>query len=176
MDKIFVFDLDNTLIDTQSKVRVLDSNGNVIDRLDSRFYNDNVKHDGKTLDFSEFDDLCQLLSEPELPTMECLIHCLNKYPEQTYILTARQDPYIIHNWAIVKGLYGLAFKNIKCVDFNQYDATHEAKVEYIKSWISSNTQVFFWDDDARNIKAAYLAIDDIVINPNILTLKNEMDK
>ena len=176
MNKIFVFDLDNTLIDTQAKVRVLDSNVNVVYLLVSKFYNYKEKHDGKTLDFSEFDDLYQLLSEPELPTMECLIHCLNKYPKQTYILTARQDPYIIHNWALVKGLYELAFKNIKCVDFNQYDATHEAKVEYIKSWISSNTQVFFWDDDARNIKAAYLAIDDIVINPNILTLKNEMDK
>lgn len=176
MDKIFVFDLDNTLIDTQAKVRVLNSNGDVIDRLDSKFYNDNVKHNGKTLDFSEFDDPYQLLSEPELPAMECLINCLQKYPNQTYILTARQDPYIIRNWALLKGLYELKFKNIQCVDFSQYNATHTAKVEYIKSWISDRTKVFFWDDDVLNIKAAARSINDIVINPNILTLKNEMDK
>lgn len=176
MNKIFVFDLDNTLIDTQAKVRVLNSNGDVIDRLDSKFYNDNVKHNGKTLDFSEFDDPYQLLSEPELPAMECLINCLQKYPNQTYILTARQDRNIIHLWALYKGLHKMRLDNIQCVDFNQYNDTHIAKVEYIKSWISDRTQVFFWDDDALNIEAAFKALIDVVINPNILTLKNEIDK
>lgn len=176
MFKIFVFDLDNTLIDTRAKVRVLNPHGEVIDRLDSRFYNDNVKNDGKTLDFSEFNDLYQLLSEPELSTMECLIHCLNNYPNQTYILTARQDPYIIRNWALLKGLYELRFENIQCVDFNKYDTTNIAKSEYIKSWCVGETQVFFWDDEPRNIESVYITNENIVINPNILTLKNEIDK
>lgn len=97
---VYIFDLDNTLIDTQAKIKVGDQ------YYSSQEYNNldiytilSLHHQGKLdIDFSAFDSLDQLLSEPLIePTFQKLVDAYNK-GSIIYILTSRFDEKLIWDW------------------------------------------------------------------------------
>lgn len=187
-NRIYIFDIDDTLIDTQAKVRVLSRSSEIIERLGTQFHNSHVYEENVNLDFVEFEDLDQLLSEKELPAMACLEWCLENDPDHTFILTARQCKDVIFKWLQLKGLGNIIYNNIRCTD--QFKTTAIAKASHTQEMITKNLKpahtcekeseypmVFLWEDDVNNIRAIRTRIESMLfeintrINMSLTTLK-----
>lgn len=163
-NRIYIFDIDDTLIDTQAKVRVLSHSGEIMERLGTQFHNNHIYEGNVNLDFSEFEDLDQLLSEKDLPAMACLEWCLENDPDHTFILTARQCKEVIFKWLRLKGLMNIRYNNIQCA--GSFKTMAIAKAFYTQEMITKNLKpahtcekgsecpmVFLWEDDVNNIRA-----------------------
>ena len=104
---IYIFDLDNTLINTTARVKIGDSyyNSQEFNRLDLHSIGYLSSLNGPGIDYSEFDSLDQLLKEPIIKeTFNQLINAYNS-GSTIYILTARYDAAIIQEW-LLKNQYG----------------------------------------------------------------------
>lgn len=163
-NRIYIFDIDDTLIDTQAKVRVLSRSGEILERLGTQFHNSHIYEENANLDFSEFEDLDQLLSEKDLPAMGCLEWCLENDPDHTFILTARQCKDVIFKWLQMKGLENIRYNNIICA--GTFNTMAMAKACHTKKMIIKNLEpvhtcekeseypmIFLWEDDVNNIRA-----------------------
>ena len=136
---VYIFDLDNTLIDTQAKVKVGDQ------YYSSQEYNNldvytllTLHHDGKLdIDFSAFDSLEQLISEPLIQkTFSKLVEVYNK-GSIIYILTSRFDEKLIWNW--------LKFHNIEIPItriLTRSDSSTGGKYKKIEAVIFKKEQIY----------------------------------
>lgn len=108
-ERIYIFDLDNTLIDTQAKVRVYDEVKGISFELGSTEYNEFQKNPRPHLyniryNFIEFDSVTQLISEPKLPLFDHFKTLVNTDPSKVYIITNRSNQGIIYDWCWLNGV------------------------------------------------------------------------
>ena len=99
---IYIFDLDNTLINTTARVKIGGSyyNSQEFNKLDLHSIGYLSSLNGPGIDYSEFDSLDQLLKEPIIKeTFDQLINAYNS-GSTIYILTSRFDPKIIQEWLL----------------------------------------------------------------------------
>lgn len=130
-EKAYIFDLDNTLIDTQAKVKILDKEGKVCDELNSQQYNkfgrEFIIKENYTLDFTEFESLEQLMKEPLLPLFKKLKEIRDTEGEQNiFICTARNKPWMIWNWLTEHDIY-IPKQNILCKFPEEATEDHKAR-------------------------------------------------
>ena len=127
----YVFDLDNTLIDTQAKVKILDKEGNIFDSLDSQQYNkfghEFTVKENYTLNFTEFESFEQLMREPLLPLFKKLKNIHDKEGEKNiFICTARNKPWMIWNWLTEHGIF-IPKQNVLCKFPEEKTEEHKAR-------------------------------------------------
>lgn len=173
MKHIFIFDVDDTLIDTKAKVLVRDTNGKVIDEVGTMVHN-NRQNKGElgsyTLDYSQFESLDQILSEPKLPAWRELQYVTKRISEvvgTTYefanisLCTARQNKQMLKDWLDYSGIREYRV-GIRSVDFERTKTTAEGKALYINELIDQydgeNLRFHIWEDNVDNIKAMREAI------------------
>lgn len=173
MKHIFIFDVDDTLIDTKAKVLVRDTNGKVIDEVGTMVHN-NRQNKGElgsyTLDYSQFESLDQILSEPKLPAWRELQYVTKRISGvvgTTYefanisLCTARQNKQMLKDWLDYSGIREYRV-SIHSVDFGRTKTTAEGKALYINELIDEydgeNLRFHIWEDNVDNIKAMREAI------------------
>lgn len=160
---IHIFDIDDTLIATKAQVIIKDSKGNEIGRLGSHAFNLHQENpleagmvlENATYDFSEFESLKQLTTEPILPAM-AVLRSLDPCSEQTYIVTARQKQGLIWQWlhdTVSDAL--IPFTNIFCYDRESGLSVAEWKAEVVKHIIenSDKTDIHIHEDNDTNMQA-----------------------
>lgn len=130
-EKAYVFDLDNTLIDTQAKVKIRDKEGNICDEFNSQQYNkfghEFAVKENYTLDFSEFESLEQLMKEPLLPLFKTLKKIHDTEGEKNiFICTARNKPWMIWNWLTEHGVF-IPKQNVLCKFPEEATEDHKAR-------------------------------------------------
>ena len=155
-NKIFIFDIDNTLLNSDAKIHVVDDNGNIVKSLTSEEFNNYVLPDNFKFDFSEFSDLKMLLKSKLKPYFEILIR---EYFKGTHIsiLTARGNFQMIKKFFLQKGI-DIKSNLIFAVGSSEYDKfgrVSERKSFCIKKLISYGYKYLtFFDDDINNLKDA----------------------
>lgn len=171
MKTIYVFDVDDTLIATTACIRAIDKNGNVAFRAGTKIFNapdstERLLRPGLSWDFSEFESLDQLKSEPKKISFDVLKE-LSTDPQKVptiHIVTARQRQDIIYEWLKSEGVT-ILFKNIHCLDRNYQGSVAQWKADVVNELISIDpTTVHLFEDDINNQKAisALSEIDDNV--------------
>lgn len=104
---IYVFDVDNTLIQTTAKIRLVDGEGVVVRTFDSDYLDQRKTAPklppGTRYDFSEFFSPQQLYREPKLPLFQKLVQ-KTQNGRDCYILTAREGHGLISNWLHKNGV------------------------------------------------------------------------
>ena len=91
---LVIFDIDDTLLHTTAKIKVLDANGKPIRSLTNQEFNNYVLQPGEQFDFGEFRDAEKFNreSEPIQPMMDRLKDVLANSPNaKAIMLTARAD-------------------------------------------------------------------------------------
>lgn len=142
---VYVFDVDDTLIDTTAQVLVKDHNGNILARLGSRTYNEreNLKTEeffqpGIHFDYSEFDSLEKLCREPKRITFYLLENLVRrKKNRDTFILTARNNQAILGQWLESNHIHLPGSHIITGGNKIQYSSTGIWKREQLLSELSS---------------------------------------
>lgn len=150
--KAFVFDFDDTLAFTDAKVRVVDSFDFHVATLTPQEFNSVKLKDGQRFDFSDFDRSNLILNGTPTKLIE-LARDVFSEGHSVFILTARanQASSAIAEW--LKGFKVIA-KEIHCVGSSDGGDIAKAKRKVLLSVIENFDQVWFFDDDARNIELA----------------------
>ena len=162
---IYVFDVDDTLIDTKACVRAVDAKGNIIFRAGTQTFNApestaRLLTPGLSWDFSEFESLEQIFSEP-LRNPFHILKDLSLNHKKVYICTCRQDRHMLWKWLRTNGIE-IPIERIMCYNESEgmcpadWKAYHITKVAHdlnnTAGW-STQTIVHLWEDDA-NFKEA----------------------
>ena len=155
-DKIFIFDIDNTILTCDAKIYVLDKDNHIIKELTSKEFNNYILPDDCHFDFSEFSDLKVLLRSTLKPRFETLV---KEYFKGTHIsiLTARSNYEMIKKFFIQKGL-NIKSNLIFTVGSKEYE--HLGSVSRRKSYCIKKLinlgykKLTFFDDDLNNLKDA----------------------
>lgn len=156
-DKILLFDVDDTLIESDVKVHVI-KNGEVIKKLSSTEYNSYKLQPGESFDYSEFEDEDILNNRSVF--LKYWDTLQREYKDGTHIgiLTARSNKDMFYRFFKSNGI---TIKNelvfaINDPKLNLKGSTiEERKAEVIKrlaKW-GYRTMVFF-DDNEANLKTA----------------------
>lgn len=152
---LYIFDVDDTLIQTTAKVRVVNADGDVVNSFSSQAYNNaellTPIPEGCRFDFSEFDSLHQLLSEPLLPAFDKL----KTTPMfDTYIFTARHNKEAIKEWLRVKGVRMFS-SHIRCLNRGKYKDTADFKGKQLSELLDTGkySTVEIYEDDQGYIKS-----------------------
>ena len=156
MSKIlYIFDVDDTLIATTAKVRVVNAEGDVVASFSSQVYNNaellTPIPEGCRFDFTEFDSLAKLLCEPLLPAFDKL----RTTPIfDTYIFTARHNKKAIKEWLRLKGVRMFA-SHIRCLDRRKYSDTADFKGKQLSELLGTGkySAVEIYEDDKGYIKS-----------------------
>ena len=162
---IYVFDVDDTLINTKACVRAVDSNGNIIFRAGTQTFNapDSTARlltPGLRWDFSEFESLEQIMSEPTREPFETLKE-LVAARKKVFICTCRQNQHMLWKW-LRRNNIKIPMERIMCYDASEglspadWKAYHITKVAHdlnnATGW-SEQVVVHLWEDD-QNFKDA----------------------
>lgn len=122
---IYIFDIDDTLIYTTARVHVYDEHKKLICKLDSSSYNSRTHNDeeqlkrGQSYDYSEFNNFGLLKCESHRPTMTILKELARQgQSHNIYIITAREDRYLIAYWLHTLGI-DLDLNHIIVNDFSK---------------------------------------------------------
>lgn len=128
MKPIYIFDIDNTLIDTRAQVKPIYPNGttkyynstefNAMDSYQLRRDNHKV-----TIDFSEFDSLEQLLKEPFIEKNWNLLKEVYSSGHIIFLLTSRYNPNEIFEWLCHNQMFIKKDKILTRLDHPQYKNT-----------------------------------------------------
>ena len=150
--KAFVFDFDDTLAFTDAKVRVVDSFDFHVATLTPQEFNGVKLKEGQRFDFSDFDKSSLILNGTPTKLIE-LARDVFAEGHSVFILTARanQASSAIAEW--LKG-FGVVAKEIHCVGSSKGGDIAKAKRKVLLSVIENFDQVWFFDDDDRNIELA----------------------
>lgn len=158
MKELFIFDVDDTLINTKACIRAM-LDGEVIFKVGTKVYNapesaEQLLRPGMTWDFTEFESLEQIASEQTLPAFEELKALAKIWPNQIYIITARQNHRMLHDWLFMNGI-NIPYENVRCFDYTQNYNVAAWKANELKSIIDKyqSTEVHLWEDDANNRRA-----------------------
>lgn len=178
---IYVFDVDDTLIDTKACVRAVDAFGNVVFRAGTQTFNapdstSRLLSPGLRWDFSEFESLEQIMSEPSRTPFKKLKELVYDF-KKVYICTCRQNQHMLWKWLRKNGI-NVPIENIMCYDASEgmspaeWKAYHITKVAHdinnASGW-STQAIVHLYEDD-QNFKDAIfedlsLALIDYVDEP-----------
>lgn len=154
-NKIILFDLDDTIIDTIAEIGVV-KGGKVIKRLPNAEFNDYVLGPGESFDFGEFDDPILLDQSPFTKYWNTL---KREYKKGTHIgiLTARSDCKMIKEFFLKNGI---RIKDELVIAINDPSlglkgSIQEKKTEAIRILAGVGYDNFiFFDDNEPNLKSA----------------------
>lgn len=154
-NKIILFDLDDTIIDTIAEIGVV-KGGKVIKRLPNSEFNDYVLGPGESFDFGEFDDPILLDQSPFTKYWNTL---KREYKKGTHIgiLTARSDCRMIKEFFLKNGI---RIKDELVIAINDPSlglkgSIQEKKTEAIRILAGVGYDNFiFFDDNEPNLKSA----------------------
>jgi hypothetical protein len=154
-NKIILFDLDDTIIDTIAEIGVV-KGGKVIKRLPNAEFNDYVLGPGESFDFGEFDDPILLDQSPFTKYWNTL---KREYRKGTHIgiLTARSDCRMIKEFFLKNGI---RIKDELVIAINDPSlglkgSIQEKKTEAIRILAGVGYDNFiFFDDNEPNLKSA----------------------
>lgn len=141
---LYVFDFDDTLVKTDSMIRVLHGDGSV-SRLTTREYSSYDELSGDTIDYSEFERVvreCDVLD-----TFDDFEDAVGSVGESNVIvLTARNRSAPPKRW-----LEGMGYKGVKVYALGSIEP--DAKAMWLKRKILSSNykEVRFFDDNATNV-------------------------
>jgi len=144
--EIHVFDFDDTLVKTSSRIRVVGADGNKIFLTPMEY----AKYDplpGDVFDYSEFDSVNDAV--PINPMMLTLKKAIKDFGvDSVFILTARGDSKPVKEFLEKQGVSG--------IDIIAVGTSHpNAKADVIKNKILFDgiKNVTFYDDSSKNIEA-----------------------
>lgn len=157
-DKIIIFDLDDTLVKTDAKIKILDSKTHrVIRELTPEEFNGFVKKKHHVLNFDDFDS-------PELLRRGNMINEIFHLLKSTYakkipvaILTARSDSTMVRDFFLN---YGIDIHPELVIAINDPQFKHkgsiaERKRKAIEELVDSGYRnLIFFDDNDDNLKLA----------------------
>ena len=154
-NKIILFDLDDTIIDTIAEIGVV-KGGKVIKKLPNAEFNDYVLGPGESFDFGEFDDPILLDQSPFTKYWNTL---KREYKKGTHIgiLTARSDCRMIKEFFLKNGI---RIKDELVIAINDPSlglkgSIQEKKTEAIRILAGVGYDNFiFFDDNEPNLKSA----------------------
>lgn len=156
---IYVFDVDDTLIDTKACVRAVDAFGNVVFRAGTRTFNapdstSRLLSPGLRWDFSEFESLEQIMSEPVRLPFRTLQN-LSAARKKIFICTCRQNRHMLWKWLQKNGI-NIPIERIMCYDASEgmspadWKAYHITKVAHdinnASGW-TTQAKVHLYEDD-----------------------------
>lgn len=160
---IHVFDVDDTLIDTQACIRAIDSEGNIVFRAGTKVFNapDSTARlltPGLKWDFTEFESLDQMMSEPKRAPFKRLMQEAAINRNNCYICTCRQKRQMLWRWLTKNGIH-IPIANIFCYDNTTGLSPADWKAETICStawkYDCGNVVVHIYEDD-EHFKEAIL--------------------
>lgn len=163
-ESITIFDVDDTLVVTQSKIRVIDNNtGEKFDLTPAEF-NEFEKHEHHDMDFSDFKNLDILKGGRIVDKIFKILKETVESGRRVGIITARDSKDLIfqflsHHGVIVNPNYIFAI-NDPILNFKGTTANKkkQAFLEFIKMGFRD---FIFYDDDKENIKIANSINDEI---------------
>ena len=148
---LYIFDFDDTLVDSGSRVIIRRKSGKEIP-VTSREYRDyesNLREPGDTLDFSEFDvyppDAAIIKS-----TWSKMERALKEYgSDRVIVLTARENPVPVQKFLSDYGVTPMP--KIEAVGSSDPRAKYLKALEYVEA-LSADV-VYVWEDSPNNIVA-----------------------
>lgn len=151
---IYIFDIDNTLIDTTARIRVTDSSGRVLYYHGSKVYGRDLSHTVSYYDYTEFHSLAKLLQEPKRPAWNRLAE-LHAAGADIYIITAREGRGLIKDWLNLNGIHLLP-DHIYTNELTGQpicDWKADKVREIIRKHPAEALNIHIWEDEEDNIKA-----------------------
>lgn len=157
-DKIIIFDLDDTLVKTDAKIRILDAKTHeVIKELTPEEFNNFVKKKSHVMDFEDFDS-------PSLLRQGKVIHEIFGILKDSYekgipvaILTARSDSELVRNFFLENGIdiHPDLVIAINDPQFGYKGTIAERKKKAIEDLVDSGyKELTFFDDNEDNLRLA----------------------
>ncbi|MCK9574571.1 MAG: hypothetical protein WC979_01555 [Candidatus Pacearchaeota archaeon] len=172
-DKLMIFDLDDTLVISKAKIKVMDAaTGSLVKELTPAEYNTYVEKEGRILNFDDFQDYGILRKSKLTKYMLLLKH---EYQKGTHIciLTARQKSDMIREFFLYHKIDILPQLVIAIGDpkWNLQGSTAERKQEAIIRLIKQGYKdLTFFDDNAENLQMAK-SLEESIPNVSINTVK-----
>ena len=157
MEFVYIFDVDDTLIATTACIRAINEAGEVVFKAGTKVFNapdstERLLRPGLTWDFSEFESLEQIMSEPAKPTF----NYLKSLPPHSkiYIITARQRQDMLHQWLLNNNVH-IDIDHIYCFDRSYSGSVAQWKGQVIDSIILKHPchQMMIFEDDYNNCVA-----------------------
>lgn len=159
LGNLSVWDIDETLFQTQAKVHVM-KNGKRIKSLSNKEYNTYKLSAGETYDFSEFRN-AEIFAKTSIPIERAIdkaAKTLRAYSNQpnskVIVLTARSDFDDPHTFLNTFEKHGLNMRNVHVHRAGNLGMpAAEAKRVYIKQYLDTGKfkTVSLFDDDKRNL-------------------------
>lgn len=159
LGNLSVWDIDETLFQTQAKVHVL-KNGRRIKSLSNKEYNTYKLEKGESYDFGEFKS-AEIFAKTSIPIQRAIdkaAKTLRAYSNQpnskVIVLTARSDFDDPHTFLNTFERYGLNMRNVHVHRAGNLGmAAAEAKRIFIKQYLNTGKfkTVSLFDDDKRNL-------------------------
>lgn len=157
-DKIIIFDLDDTLVKTDAKIRILNAKTHeVIKELTPEQFNNFVKKKHHVMDFDDFDS-------PALLRQGRVIHEIFEILKSSYqegipvaILTARSDSELVRNFFLENGIdiHPDLVIAINDPQFKYTGSIAERKKKAIEDLVDDGyTNLTFFDDNEDNLRLA----------------------
>lgn len=163
----YVFDVDETLLRTNAKIRIIGKDGEVIKSITPKEFSNYVLKSGESYDehksFIEFDQIDIPTSRPINYTGKIFKSVYNGAKNrgdepEVYILTARKNVVKNDIQAALKHFFGieLPLDKILCVGdiSRKMGGAAEAKKHVLSQMRSKFKKITLFDDDAHNIKKA----------------------
>ena len=149
-----IFDFDDTLFTSNSKVIIHKPNGTT-ELLDTDKFPGHTLKEGEIYDFSQFD---QVIDPKALPGLDRLRDAVNR-GDDVIILTARTQKA---EGPVLAALEAEGIDSSKVKFKGVGHSSAEAKAKYVKNAINKHGyhNVFFLDDAIKNVKAVQQAIDE----------------
>ena len=146
MATLFIFDFDDTLVDSDAEVRVTHDNGSVTS-MSSESYAKYIELPGDTFDFSDFDSYPKNpeIIEPVFAELRSAIAIEGSY--NVVILTARSNPLPVELFLKENNIVGVEVVAVASSDPYK-------KARYILNRVKNDTfdSVVVFEDNARNIR------------------------
>lgn len=156
-ESITIFDVDDTLVVTKSKIKVTDTNTGKTFELTPAEFNEFEKHAHHDMDFSDFKNLDILKAGKIVDKIFNILKETMDKGRRVGIITARDDrnliyQFLLHHGVVVNPQYIFAI-NDPALGFEGRvaDKKKEAFIELIKMGFRD---FIFYDDDMENIKIA----------------------
>lgn len=154
MEYVYIFDVDDTLIATTACIRAIDEKGEVVFKAGTKVFNapnstERLLRPGLSWDFSEFESLEQIMSEPTKPAFDYL----KSLPAHSkiYIITARQKQDMLHKWLLENNVC-IGADHIYCFDRNFDGTVAQWKGKIVDSIITKHPchSMMIFEDDHNN--------------------------
>ena len=157
-DKINIFDVDDTLVVTNSKIKVTDNKTGKIYELTPKEFNEYEAKAHHDLDFTDFGDPDILKAGKIIDWVFNILKATMKKGKRVGIITARGDAQLIYDFLIHHGVdvnpkYIFAINDP--IQKFEGDSISKRKIEAFQRLMDMGFRDFtFFDDDKENIKLA----------------------